>query len=45
MKMKKTNLIKDETYQLALDVIQLYVKLRDQKEFVVPRYFKWVSRV
>ena len=35
--MKKTNLIKDKTYQFALGVIQLYVKLRDQKEFVLSK--------
>ena len=35
--MKKNNLIKDKTYQFALDVIQLYVKLRDQKEFVLSK--------
>ena len=35
--MKKTNLIKDKTYQFALDVIQLYVKLRDQKEFALSK--------
>jgi len=31
MKMKKTNLIKDKTYQFALDIIKLYLKLREQK--------------
>jgi len=37
MKMKKTNLIKDKTYQFALDVIKLYLKLREQKEFVLSK--------
>ena len=35
--MKKDNIIKDKTYQFALDVIQFYVKLRDHKEFVLSK--------
>ena len=35
--MKKINLIKDKTCQFALNVIQLYVKLRDQKEFILSK--------
>jgi len=35
--MKKTNLIKDKTYQFALDVIKLYLKLCEQKEFVLSK--------
>ena len=35
--MKKTNLIKDKTYQFALDVIQLYGQLCEQKEFVLSK--------
>ena len=37
MKMKKPNLIKDKTYQFSLDIIQLYVKLCKQKEFVLSK--------
>ena len=37
MKMKKTNLIKDKTYQFSLDIIRLYVELRKQREFVLSK--------
>ena len=33
----KPNLIKDKTYQFALDIIRLYVELRKQKEFVLSK--------
>jgi len=35
--MKKQNVIKDKTYQFALDIIKLYLKLREQKEFVLSK--------
>ena len=37
MKKKKNNLIKDKTYEFALDIIRLYVELRKQKEFVLSK--------
>ena len=37
MKMEKKNLIKDKTYEFALDIIRLYVELRKQKEFVLSK--------
>jgi four helix bundle protein len=35
--MKKENVIKDKSYQFALDVIKLYLKLCEQKEFVLSK--------
>ena len=35
--MKKNNLIKDKTYEFALDIIRLYVKLCKHKEFVLSK--------
>ena len=34
---KKNNLIKDTTYEFALDIVRLYVELRKQKEFVLSK--------
>jgi len=34
---KKNNLIKNKTYEFALDIIRLYVELRKQKEFVLSK--------
>jgi len=34
---KNKNLIKDRSYQFALDIIQLYLKMQKQKEFVLSK--------
>lgn len=34
---EKPNLIKDKTYEFALNIIQLYQRLRRQKEFVLSK--------
>jgi len=34
---KKSNLIRDKAYRFALNIIRLYVKLRNQKEFVLSK--------
>lgn len=35
--MQKSNIIKEKTYQFALDIITLYKKMRDQKEFILSK--------
>ena len=33
----RRNIIKDKSYQFALGIIQLYLKMREQKEFVLSK--------
>jgi len=33
----KTNIIKSKSYQFALDIIELYKRLKEQKEFVLSK--------
>jgi len=33
----RKNIIKDKSYQFALDIIQLYLDIRKQKEFVLSK--------
>jgi four helix bundle protein len=35
--LNKKNVIKDRSYQFALNIIQLYLDLREQKEFVLSK--------
>ena len=34
---KKRNIIKEKTYQFALDIIVLYKKMREQNEFILSK--------
>jgi four helix bundle protein len=34
---KRRNIIKEKTYQFALDIIILYKKMREQKEFILSK--------
>jgi len=34
---KKRNIIKEKTYQFALDIIILYKKMREQNEFILSK--------
>ncbi len=35
--MKKDNLIQEKSFQFALDTINFYIQLRDEKEFVISK--------
>lgn len=34
---RKTNIIRDKTYEFALDIIQLYKRMLEEKEYVVSK--------
>jgi len=34
---RKTNIIRDKTYEFALDIIQLYKRMLEEKEYIVSK--------